>query len=202
MSDVPVSQHEPLSPHPLLQAGKGLLLDLPSTLAFLAVMRLTNNLALAVGIATVIGVVQFAVMRARGLPIDMMQMLSPFLVVVFGGASLIFQDLVFYRLKFSLICLTVAVFMLTPGWMNTYLPPIARARAGDVVTAFGYVWSALFFVTAAINIVLARFARAGVWAWFIGVFPLGSKIALILTQYVVTRLIVRRRLARTRACPA
>ncbi len=179
--------------HPLLHAGKWLLADLLSTLAFLALYSLSHSILLATGLSIAIGLGQAAYSKLRGIPIDAMQWLLLALVVVFGTASLVTHNPRFAVVQPTLIYGAVGCVMLKPGWQNRYLPPIAKARAGDVCFAFGYVWSALMFATAAANLALALYASLGTVAWFLSVFPLSSKVALVLTQYGVTRFVVRRR---------
>ena len=45
--------------------------------------------------------------------------------------------------------------MLKRGWMNRYLPPIARRPCRTSASLFGYVWAGLMFGSAALNIALA-----------------------------------------------
>jgi hypothetical protein len=65
-----------------------------------------------------------------------------------------------------------------------------------VIVAFGYVWAVMMFATGALNVALVFHGDPKVWAWFIGVFPIASKLSLFVVQYLVTRLIV---IARMRA---
>lgn len=126
-----------------------------------------------------------------------MQWLSLFLVVMSGGAVLLTGDPAFIMMKPTLIDTAVGVVMLRPGWMNRYIAEFARARGADITMIFGYVWAALMFATAAANPAIAWLAGPAAWVWFIGVVPLASKIALLLTQHVVTRAIVLRRMRQT-----
>jgi intracellular septation protein len=58
---------------------------------------------------------------------------------------------------------------------------------------FGYVWSALMFFSAALNLVLAFTLPVEAWAAFMSAWGLASKIGLFLIQYATMRLIGRRR---------
>lgn len=190
-SDPPAPSHL----HPLLNAGKFVLLDLLSTLFFVGLYAATHNIYLATILGITSGLIEIAYEKYRGAPIATMQWLSLFLVVGFGTATLITKDPVFILLKPTLIYTIVGTVMLKPGWINRYLPPIAQTRAGDVTFAFGYIWSAMMFATAAANLGFALFASRGLYIWFLSVFPLASKITLILIQYGVTRFIVRQRMS-------
>lgn len=180
--------------HPLLHSGKYLLGDLLSTLAFVGMWALTHSLALSMAGAIALGVGEIALTRMRGKRVEVMQWLSLFLVVVFGGASLMTGSPEFVMLKPTLIYAAVGLVMLKPGWMIRYMPPVAQERGADLGLVFGYVWSALMFATAVLNAAVLYLAGPAAWAVFIGVFPLASKLALFAVQYVVMRSILRRRI--------
>lgn len=180
--------------HPMLHVGKWVLADLLSTLFFVGLYAAFHNIYLATGLGIAIGLGQIAYLRMRGAPIDLMQWLSLFLVVVFGGVTLLTHDPVFIMLKPTVIYIAVGAVMLRPGWMNRYAPPVARDRGADLLTTFGYIWAALMFVTGLANLALALLADPVVWAWFVGTFPLASKIVLIAVQYAILRHILRRRI--------
>ncbi len=50
------------------------------------------------------------------------------------------------------------------------------------------------FATGVANMVVALRAGPVAWAWFVGGFPIASKVGMVLAQYLVTRHIVRRRI--------
>ena len=187
-----VDDREPL--HPLLLAGKWLLADLLSTLAFLALYAATHSILVATGLSIAIGLGQVLYSKARGIPIDAMQWLLLGLVVVFGLASLVTHNPRFVVLQPTLIYAAVGFVMLKPGWQNRYLPPIAKERGSDICFAFGFIWSALMFITAAANLFLVTYASLGTVALFLSLFPIGSKLTLVLIQYGVTRLMIGRRI--------
>ena len=84
--------------------------------------------------------------------------------------------------------------MLRPGWIVRYQPPLALRWSRDVGMAFGYIWAGLMFATGALNMALVIHGDPKLWAWFLGVFPIASKLALFAVQYGLTRLIVIRRM--------
>jgi intracellular septation protein A len=123
-----------------------------------------------------------------------MQWLTLGLVAVFGGAALATHNPVFVMVKPTLIYVAVGCVMLRRGWMTRYMTdPRAISHAADVTTRFGYAWAGLMFATGAANLALAVWASPAAWAWFVGVFPLASKIGLVGIQYAMTKSIVRRR---------
>ena len=146
------------------------------------------------------GAAHIAWLTFRRAPVDAMQWMSLGLVVVFGGASLATHDPRFIMLKPTLIYAAIGSVMLRRGWMSRYIPEVALAWSADVTTAFGYAWAGLMFATGAANLYLAVHGDPKAWAWFLGVFPLASKLALFAVQYLTTRFIVvsRKRAVRGR----
>ena len=180
----------------LFHAGKFLLLDMASTLFFLALYLWTDSIPLSVALGVALGIAQIGWQFARKKPIETMEWLSLFLVVSSGAATLITNDPRFVLIKPSLIYVIVAVVMLKPGWMNRYLPPVAMEIVPDVVFIFGFVWSGLMFFSAALNFVVALNFSVATWAWFMSVYATVSKLSLFMIQYVIMRYIgVRRRRA-------
>ena len=182
----------------MLNAGKLLLLDLASTMFFLALYLLTHNILLAVAFGIMLGIAQIGWQFARKKPTDTMQWLSLVLVVASGTATMLTRDPRFVMVKPTLIYLVVGAVMLKRGWMNRYLPPIAQQAVPDIAIIFGFVWSALMFVSAALNLIVALNFSVGEWASLMSVYGIVSKLALFLIQYAVMRSIgARRRRART-----
>jgi intracellular septation protein A len=180
----------------LFAAAKLLLLDMASTVFFLVVFLLTKNIPLSVALGVALGVAQIGWEFVRKRPIDTMQWLSLFLVVGAGTASLITNDPRFVMVKPSLIYIVVGVVMLKPGWMNRYLPPVAKELVPDIGFIFGFVWSGLMFFSAALNLIVALNFSVVTWASFMSVYGIVSKLGLFLIQYAVMRYVgIRRRRA-------
>lgn len=187
----------------LFDAAKVLLFDLLSTFVFLGVTLATHNVALAIGAGMAMGVGQFIWQVARRRPIDLMQWMSLILVVVAGGASLITHDPRFVLVKPSLIYLVVGAVMLRRGWMVRYMPPIAIELVGDMALGFGYVWAALMFVSAGVNLWAGLTMNPVQWAEFMSIYGLATKLGLFLIQYSVMRAVgVRRRRRMEAVVPA
>ena len=178
----------------LLNAGKLLLLDLASTILFLGVFLLTDNIPLSVALGIALGVGQISLQLARKKPIDTMEWLSLFLVVASGSAALLTNDPRFVMFKPSLIYVIVGVVMLKPGWINRYLPPLAKAVVPDIAVIVGFLWAGLMFASAAVNVFVAFNFSVVTWAWFMPLFGIVSKIALFLISFAAMRGIGRRRL--------
>lgn len=179
----------------LLRSARLLVSDLASTLLFLAVLLITKDLILAVALGVGLGVIQIAWLMARRQKIDAMQWLSIGLVVVSGVATLLTSDARFVMLKPSVIYCIVGAYMLRPGWMTRYLPPIAVQTVADLAYIYGFVWAGLMFGSAALNIVLALTLDPITWSATMSVWGIASKIILFLIQYGTMTTIGRRRAA-------
>jgi intracellular septation protein A len=186
----------------LFYAGKWLLLDLLSTVFFLAIFSLTDNIYVATAMGIGIGLAQVAWLKLRRRSIDLMQWASLGLVVVFGGATLITHNPHFMMVKPTLIYIAIGIVMMQPGWMLRYVPAAVHEDGADLIRVFGYVWAGLMFFTAAANLVLA-FGDTKLWVEFLAVFPAGSKIVLFFIQYLTMRVVItQRRRKAAHAAPA
>ena len=76
----------------LFHAGRFLLLDMASTLFFLALYLSTDSILLSVALGVALGIAQIGWQFARKKPIETMEWLSLFLVVGSGAATLITND--------------------------------------------------------------------------------------------------------------
>jgi|SRR5579862_5823671 intracellular septation protein A len=186
----------------LLQSARFLALDMASTLVYLAVYLVTKSIPIAVGAGVALGVAQVGWEIARKRPIETMQWMSLFLVVASGTAALLTNDARFVLYKASVIYAIIGVVMLKPGWMNRYLPAVAIEIVPDVAYIFGFVWSALMFVSAVVNLWVATHYSFAVWTGFMSAYALVSKLGLFLIQYGAMRTIaIRRRRVELAAVP-
>lgn len=176
-----------------LNAARMLLLDLASTLVFLVLFLLTHNTVLSVGLGIVFGLSQIGFQLIRRKPIETMEWLSLFLVVTAGTATLLTNDPRFVLFKPSVIYAIIGIVMLKPGWLNRYLPEIARTVVPDVAVAVGFAWAGLMFVSAAVNAYVALACPLETWAWFMPIYGIVSKVVVFLGGFAALRLIARRR---------
>ena len=177
----------------LMHSGRLLVADLASTFVFLIVLLATGNLMLAVALGVGLGLAQIAWMKVRRQAIDTMQWLSIGLVVVSGIATMLTRDPRFVMLKPTAIYCIVGAYMLRPGWLNRYLPDIAKYWVPDIARIFGFVWAGLMFASAALNIVVAMILDPVAWSAVMSVWGLASKVALFGIQFVTMRTIGVRR---------
>jgi intracellular septation protein len=176
-----------------LNAAKLLLLDLASTIVFLVVFLLTHNTILAVGLGMALGLAQIATQFVRRRAIETMEWLSLFLVIAAGTATLLTDDPRFVLFKPTVIYAIVGVVMLKPGWMNRYLPDIARAVVPDVAVVVGFVWAGLMFVSAMVNAFVALTCSVATWALVMPIFGIVSKLTVFVIGFAAMRFIGRRR---------
>ena len=125
------------------------------------------------------------------------------LVVVLGGATILFHSPRFIMLKPSIIHLSIGAVMLRRGWMRRYLPPIAQQYLGHtVIDTAGYAWAALLASIALANVFIALECSLATWAWFISFGAFGAKAVAFGLQYVIFRAVITRRIAVAAAAAA
>ncbi len=162
--------------------------DLLSTLVFVGLFLLLDDVRIATLAAMAAGAAQIVYFKATGRPVDAMLWMSLALVVVFGSVTLHLDDPRFIMVKPSIIHFAIAAVMLRRGWIGRYLPPIAKENLPErMVTAWGYGWAALMVTLGIANIAVALLASPKVWAFFAGVVLVGAKLAMFALQYVIFR---------------
>jgi intracellular septation protein A len=176
-----------------LKAAKLLLLDMASTIVFLILFLLTHNTIFSAGLGMALGLTHIGTQFLRRKPIDTMEWLSLFLVVAAGTATLLTDDPRFVLFKPSVIYAIVGVVILKPGWMNRYLPAIAKAVVPDVAAVVGFVWAGLMFVSAAVNAFVALTCSLATWTLVMPIFGVASKVAVSLSGFAAMRVIGGRR---------
>jgi intracellular septation protein len=174
-------------------ALRRLLADFFSTIVFLAVYLATDNILLATGVAIAGAVGQFLVAKIRGQKLDLMTYASVALVVVLGSASILTSDPRFILVKPSIGHFAIGAIMLRRNWMMRYMPEIVRQTAPDLILGAGYCWAALMFVLGAGTVVTALSGDMKLWTFYVTVVLVGAKLAAFAIQYVVLRVVVRRR---------
>ena len=182
-----------------LTAARLLLLDLASTLFFLVVYLLTHNTILAVGLGVALGLAQIGTQFIRRRPIHAMEWLSLILIIAAGIATLLTHDPRFVLFKPSVIYAIVGGVMCKPGWLNRYLPDIARTVVPDVATIVGFAWAGLMLVSAAVNAFVALTRSLETWALIMPIYGIVSKVVVFLAGFAAIRLTAQRRI---RAMPA
>jgi intracellular septation protein len=81
--------------------------------------------------------------------------------------------------------------------MDEPLPASRRGGGPDIAVIFGFVWAALMFASAALNLIVTLNSNVVTWFAFMSIYSIVSKAALFLITYATLRLIgVRRRRAK------
>ena len=168
--------------------------DFLSTIVFLAVYLITDNVVLATAVAIAGAVGQVIYARIKGQQLDYMTWASLGLVIVLGGATLLTQDPRFVLAKPAIGHFAVGLIMLKRGWLLRYLPPIVTENIPEYVTVAGYAWAALMFVLGLGTIAVAATGDIKLWAFYISVVLIGAKVAALAIQYVVFRIVITQRL--------
>lgn len=177
--------------------------DFLSAICFFALYALTHSLYIGVGAGMAVGLAQLAWRQLAGRKIEPMQWMSLALVIVLGGATLLFHTPRFVMLKPTIAHLAIAAVMLRRGWMTRYLPPIAQQYLDQsIIDAAGYGWAALQVAVAIVNVVLALEVSVATWAWFVSFGNIATTLTAFGLQYVVFRAIIVRRIRASRLLPA
>jgi intracellular septation protein A len=173
--------------------------DFFSTIVFLAVYLITDNVVLATAVAIAGAVGQVIYSRIKGQQLGYMTWASLGLVIVLGSLTLLTSDPRFVLAKPAIGHFAVGMIMLKRGWMLRYLPPIVTENIPGYVTVAGYAWAALMFVLGLGTIAVAATGDIKLWAFYISVVLIGAKIVAFAVQYVAFRILITGRLRAARA---
>jgi len=177
----------------LAVAARALALDFASTILFTLLYVLTASIAISVAAGIILALGQLAWKLWHREKPDALQWISLILVVASGASTLAVHNPVFVMLQPSVIYLLTGCAMLQKGWMVRYMPARAMEYVPDMAIGFGYVWAALMFLSAILNLVLAFNSTVIVWGSVMSIWSTASKIALFLAQYGIMRFIGRQR---------
>jgi intracellular septation protein A len=168
--------------------------DFLSTIVFLVVYLLTDNVLLATGVAIAGAIAQVIYSRLKGKPLGFMTYASLALVIVLGSATLLTNDPRFVLAKPAIGHFAIGTIMLKRGWMLRYVPAIVSETIPEYVTLAGYSWAALLFVLGGGTIAVALTGDMKLWTFYVTVVLVGAKIAAFAVQYVAFRILVTGRL--------
>jgi intracellular septation protein A len=168
--------------------------DFFSTIVFLAVYLITDNVVLATSVAIAGAVAQVIYSKVKGEPLGYMTWASLGLVIVLGGATLLTHDPRFVLAKPAIGHFAVGAIMLKRGWLLRYMPPRVTETIPEYVAAAGYAWAALMFLLGAGTIAVAATGDLKLWAFYVSVVLIGAKVAAFAIQYVAFRLLVTSRI--------
>lgn len=143
---------------------------------------------LATVVAIAITVVQIVVQRLMGKPVENMQWVGLALIVVFGGATLVFQNETFIKLKPTVLYVAMAL-----GFLVAYAlrkNPVEMMMKGQVdlpPAAWGkllWSWVAFFLLMAVLNVLVAYNFSTDIWVDFKLFGSLGATILFVVGQGV------------------
>src|SRR3954462_4824588 len=172
--------------------------DFLSTIVFLVVYLITDNVVLATSVAIAGAVGQVIYSRLKGRTLGYMTWASLGLVVVLGGATLLTHDPRFVLAKPAIGHFAIGAIMLKRGWMLRYMPPIVTDTIPEYVTIAGYAWAALMFVLGLGTIAVASTGDLQLWALYVSVVLIGPKLIAFAVQYVAFRWVITTRLRAAR----
>jgi intracellular septation protein len=168
--------------------------DFFSTIVFLVVYLVTDNIILATSVAIAGAIAQVIYSRIKGRELSFMTWASLGLVIVLGGATILTSDPRFVLAKPAIAHFAVGAVMLRRGWMLRYMPPLVAETIPEYVTFAGFAWAALMFALGAGTIAIAMTGDLKLWTIYVSVVAVGAKIAAFAVQYVVFRLAVTSRI--------
>jgi intracellular septation protein A len=168
--------------------------DFFSTIVFLAIYLITDNVILATSVAIAGAVAQVIYSRVKGRELGFMTWASLGLVIVLGGATLLTHDPRFVLAKPAIGHFAIGAIMLKRGWMLRYLPTIVSENIPEYVTIAGYAWAALMFVLGLGTIAVASTGDFKLWALYVSVVLIGAKVLAFAIQYVAFRIIITNRI--------
>jgi intracellular septation protein A len=168
--------------------------DFLSTIIFLAIYLITDNVILATSVAIVGAVSQVIYSRIKSEPLSFMTWASLALVIVLGSATLLTHDPRFVLAKPSIAHFAIGAIMLKRGWMLRYAPPIVTETIPECVTFAGYAWAVLMFALGAGVIAVASTGDLKLWAFYVSVVAIGAKVAAFAVQYIAFRILVTNRI--------
>jgi intracellular septation protein A len=168
--------------------------DFFSTIVFLAIYLITDNVVLATAVAIAGAVGQVIYSRIKGQNLGYMTWASLGLVIVLGSATLLTQDPRFVLAKPAIGHFAIGAIMLKRGWMLRYMPAIVTETVPEYVTFAGYAWAALCFLLGVGTIAVAMTGDMKLWTFYVTVVLIGAKIAAFAIQYVAFRFLVGSRI--------
>jgi intracellular septation protein len=168
--------------------------DFFSTILFLAIYLVTDNVLLATGVAIAGAIAQVVYARVKGKPLGFMTYASLALVIVLGSATLLTNDPRFVLAKPAIGHFAIGAIMLKRGWLLRYLPPIVTETIPEYVTLAGFAWAALMFALGCGTIAVALTGDMKLWTFYVTVVLVGAKLAAFAIQYVVFRILVTSRI--------
>ncbi|MDO4642129.1 MAG: septation protein A [Neisseria sp.] len=136
-----------------------ILSDLIAVILFFITYTFTKNIIWATTVALIIGIIQAAFAWAKYRKLDTIQWVSLILIVVFGGATIIFKDRAFIMWKPTLLfwasAITIAVSHLMKKNGLKKLMGKELTLPDEVWVRLTYMWIGFLFIMGIINLAVA-----------------------------------------------
>jgi intracellular septation protein len=170
------------------------LIDLFSVLLFFGTYWYTHNVFTATAVAIVATVVQVTYMWLRYRHVDTMQWFVLAIVVLLGGATLLFQDKHFIMWKPTVLYTIMGIgLFISERLGRNGIRAILKAQIElpeKVWSRLCYAWATFFLVMAILNLIIAYRCSEAVWVNFklfgglvlMVVFVIGQSI--VLSRYI------------------
>src|SRR5215813_14267733 len=139
--------------------------DFFSTIVFLVVYLLTDNIVLATSVAIAGAIGQVIHSRITKKELGFMTWASLGLVIVLGSITILTNDPRFVLAKPAIGHFAIGAIMLKRGWMLRYMPPIVTETIPEYVTFAGFGWAALMFALGAGTIAIAMTGDLKLWTF-------------------------------------
>src|SRR6201989_28493 len=141
--------------------------DFLSTIVFLVIYLITDNVILATAVAILGAIGQVIWSRFKGQTLGYMTWASLGLVIVLASATLVTHDPRFVLAKPAIGHIAIGLIMLKRGWMLRYMPPIVTDTIPEYVTVARYLWAALMFALGLGVIAIASTGDMKLWAFYV-----------------------------------
>ncbi len=163
-----------------------LIFDLLPVLLFFAAYKLFD-IWVATGVAIAAAIFQVSFLKLTRKPIEPMVWLGLIIVVIAGGATLLFRDEYFLKLKPTGVMLAMALgIAITQFLMGKN--PVALVfnntiEAPDAVwRKLSFVWIAFFVLMALLNLYFVYYQSTEAWVWYSTFGDMGLMFIFMITQ--------------------
>lgn len=162
-----------------------LILDFLPILVFYVTYQL-SNIFIATGTAIAITILQLAWMRFSGRRIEPMQWLGLGIIVIFGGATLLFQDETFIKWKPTVLYGAFATALAVGRLRGTnYLQTLLKGQLvlpPTVWQRLNTMWVVFFVGMAVLNLAVAYTVSTELWVKFKLFGSMGLTFAFVMVQ--------------------
>ena len=146
--------------------------DLIAVILFFAIYLFSKNMVAATAVAVAVGVLQAAYTLYKHRRMSVMQWIGLITIVVFGGATILLNDRMFFMLKTTILT-----------WLSALVMLASQLMGKTVWNRLGWAWAALFVALGAVNLAVAypfSAEREALWVNFkvYGYLPLTIAFAI------------------------